>query len=122
MGCLYRVSHTFLITYLAQILLDLLGWGKEVGPLVIRSPGKLVVVAGNIAPASWVLVLEPGAADVRVLLVHHELEVGQAKAQSANHVETAGSGADNDNPDGLGGAQRLFADLVRGILRSSVTW
>jgi len=111
-GGLDSFPHAFVVTDLAEVFANLLGRGEEVCPVVLGLPRELVVVARDIASASRVAVLEPGAAHVGVLLVYHELVVGQVEPQGADHVQATRSGADANDADVPGRAKRLFLDRV----------
>ena len=84
----------------AELLGHALEVGEQVGlgrepraPLVGLGEGEAVELVGHVDPAARVHVLQPGAADVGVLLEHGDRNAGLA--QTVRRGQTGGAGADD---------------------------
>ena len=97
-----------------QILPDLLRARIIARPLRIPPETPLVRMAGDVARAARIAILEPRAADIVVLFVDLERHVGELAFGFVCDLETRGAGADYDHAQGAQGVEGLLVDSVVG--------
>lgn len=85
------------LTHIIQILPDIRALTEEARPVRIQCKGVRVRVRRDIARSAWIAVLEPGAADVGVLLVDLVRDVAAVLLDLVGEHYTADAGADGED-------------------------